>query len=119
MHLRQLDFPPTKGKNIAKQYPAFDDLFGLTQHPNKSLIFINDLDKIEFFRPKAVVAGHGVLDPDSSPRHIEETRRYIRDFSACAATTSTPLELYERMLSVHPNRANPGSLWAAAKAAKP
>lgn len=40
------------------------------------------LDKIESFHPKAVVAGHGVLDPDSSPRHIEETRRYLHDFIA-------------------------------------
>src|SRR5262245_9493813 len=80
--------------------------------------WLRALDRIESLRPKTVVAGHGVLDPDSSPRHIEETRRYIRDFSACAATTSTPLELYERMLSMHPNRINPGSLWAAAKASK-
>jgi len=60
-----------------------------------------------------------------SPRHIEETRRYLLDFKGCLTNTSTPLgvldpdsELYERMLSLHPNRVNPGSLWAAAKAAK-
>ena len=81
--------------------------------------WLQALDRIESLHPKAVVAGHGVLDPDSSPRHIEETRRYIRDFNACVATTSTPLQLYERMLSLHPNRVNPGSLWAAARAAKP
>lgn len=81
--------------------------------------WLQALDRIESLHPKAVVAGHGVLDPDSSPRHIEETRRYIRDFNACVASTSTPLELYETMLSLHPNRVNPGSLWAAAKAAKP
>jgi hypothetical protein len=28
------------------------------------------------------------------------------------------MELYEAMLSLHPDRVNPGSLWAAAKAAK-
>jgi glyoxylase-like metal-dependent hydrolase (beta-lactamase superfamily II) len=81
--------------------------------------WLRALDRIESLHPRAVVAGHGVLDPDSSPRHIEETRRYLRDFNACVATTSTQLELYERMLSLHPNRVNPGSLWAAAKAAKP
>jgi glyoxylase-like metal-dependent hydrolase (beta-lactamase superfamily II) len=81
--------------------------------------WLQALDRIESLHPKAVVAGHGVLDPDSSPRHIEETRRYIQDFNACLATTSTPLELYETMLSLHPDRVNPGSLWAAAKAAKP
>jgi glyoxylase-like metal-dependent hydrolase (beta-lactamase superfamily II) len=77
------------------------------------------LDKIESLRPKAVIAGHGVLDPDSSPRHIEETRRYLRDFVASLASTSTAVEMYETMLSLHPNRVNPGSLWAAAKASKP
>jgi glyoxylase-like metal-dependent hydrolase (beta-lactamase superfamily II) len=77
------------------------------------------LDQIEALRPKSVVAGHGVLHPDSSPRHIEETRRYLRDFSETAAKTSTHTELYETMLSIYPNRVNPGSLWAAAKAAKP
>jgi len=80
--------------------------------------WLRALDRIEALHPKAVVAGHAVPDPDSSPRHIEETRRYIRDFGVCVAATSTPLELYERMLSLHPNRANPGSLWGAAAAAK-
>jgi len=81
--------------------------------------WLRALDRIESLRPKAVVAGHGVLEPDSSPRHIEETRRYIRDFNASLATTSTSLELYEKQLSLHPNRVNPGSLWAAARAARP
>jgi glyoxylase-like metal-dependent hydrolase (beta-lactamase superfamily II) len=84
---------------------------------------INDwlqaLDKIETLHPTAVVAGHGVLNPDSSPRHIEETRRYLRDFLASLAKTSTAMELYQTMLSLHPDRVNPGSLWAAAKAFKP
>jgi glyoxylase-like metal-dependent hydrolase (beta-lactamase superfamily II) len=81
--------------------------------------WLQALDRIESLHPKAVVAGHGVPDPDSSPRHIEETRRYLQDFNACLATTSTPLELYEKMLSLHPGRVNPGSLWVAAKGAKP
>jgi glyoxylase-like metal-dependent hydrolase (beta-lactamase superfamily II) len=81
--------------------------------------WLQALDTIESLHPKAVVAGHGVLEPDSSPRHIEGTRRYLRDFNACVAATSTPMELYQRMLSLHPDRVNPGSLWAAAKAAKP
>jgi glyoxylase-like metal-dependent hydrolase (beta-lactamase superfamily II) len=82
------------------------------------LEWLEALNAIESLRPSAVVAGHGVLDPDSSPRHIEETRRYIRDFNVSVGATSTALELYERMLSLHPNRVNPGSLWAAARAAK-
>ncbi|MBV8674652.1 MAG: hypothetical protein JOZ33_14565 [Acidobacteriaceae bacterium] len=37
--------------------------------------WLSALDKIEALHPRVVVAGHGVLNPDSSPRHIEETRR--------------------------------------------
>jgi glyoxylase-like metal-dependent hydrolase (beta-lactamase superfamily II) len=80
--------------------------------------WLSALDKIEILHPQAVVAGHGALKPDSSPRHIQETRRYLQDFNAAVASTSTPLELYEKMLALHPNRVNPGSLWAAAKAMK-
>ena len=81
--------------------------------------WLRALDTIEALRPQAVVAGHGVLDPDSSPLHIEETRRYLHDFNANVASTSTALDLYEKMLTLHPNRVNPGSLWGTAKAVKP
>jgi glyoxylase-like metal-dependent hydrolase (beta-lactamase superfamily II) len=81
--------------------------------------WLRALDKIEALHPRAVVAGHGVLDPDSSPRHIEETRRYIRDFDAADAGTTTGMGLYQKMLACHPNRVNPGSLWASAKTVKP
>lgn len=80
--------------------------------------WLRALDRIDALRPKAVVTGHGVLDPDSSPRHVEETRRYLRDFNTCVAATSTPLALYEKVLSLYPDRVNPGSLWGAAKSAK-
>jgi hypothetical protein len=33
--------------------------------------------------------------------------------------TATARELYDEMLQLHPDRANPGSLWGAARAAKP
>ena len=78
--------------------------------------WLRALDKIEALHPNAVVAGHGVLDPDSSPRHIGETRAYIRDFNQAVASTSTAMDLYQKMLALHPNRVNPGSLWATAKA---
>jgi glyoxylase-like metal-dependent hydrolase (beta-lactamase superfamily II) len=81
--------------------------------------WLEALDTIESLQPKAVVAGHGVLNPDSSPRHIEETRRYLRDFAASLEKTTTALELYQTMLALHPDRVNPGSLWGAAKASKP
>jgi glyoxylase-like metal-dependent hydrolase (beta-lactamase superfamily II) len=80
--------------------------------------WLRALDKIEALHPRAVIAGHGVLEPDSSPRHIGETRGYIRDFNAAVARTSTALDLYTRVMALYPDRVNPGSLWAAAKALK-
>jgi glyoxylase-like metal-dependent hydrolase (beta-lactamase superfamily II) len=80
--------------------------------------WLHALDLIEVLRPRAVVVGHAGPSPNSSPRYIEETRRYLRDFNACVEATTSALELYEGMLALHPNRNNPGSLWAAAKAAK-
>jgi len=81
--------------------------------------WLSALDMIEALHPQAVVAGHGVLEPDSSPRHIEETRRYIRDVNSIAASSSTALGFYQGMLALHPNRVNPGSLWETAKRLKP
>ncbi len=81
--------------------------------------WLRALDIIEALHPKAVVAGHGVMDPDNSPRHIEETRRYIENFNEAVKNSRTYLEVYEKMLALYPERVNPGSLWAAAKAAKP
>jgi glyoxylase-like metal-dependent hydrolase (beta-lactamase superfamily II) len=77
------------------------------------------LDKIESLHPRAVVAGHGALDPDSDPKHIEETRQYILNFNKLLQSTARARDLYDAMLALYPDRINPGSLWAAANAAKP
>jgi glyoxylase-like metal-dependent hydrolase (beta-lactamase superfamily II) len=76
------------------------------------------IDKIEALKPTAVVVGHGPLDPDNAPRHIQETRGYIQDFIRLDAETTTARELYDRMLALYPYRINPGSLWGSANAAK-
>jgi hypothetical protein len=36
-----------------------------------------------------------------------------------ARMTTTARELYDEMLQLYPNRANAGSLWGSARAAKP
>ena len=82
------------------------------------LAWLAAIDKIEALKPQAVVVGHGPLDPDNAPRHIEETRRYIRDFMRLDAETTTARELYDSMLALYPDRINPGSLWGSANAAK-
>ncbi len=76
------------------------------------------IDKIEALNPRVVVVGHGPLDPDNSPRHIQETRQYIQDFMRADDETETARELYDRMLARYPDRINPGSLWGSAHAAK-
>jgi glyoxylase-like metal-dependent hydrolase (beta-lactamase superfamily II) len=81
--------------------------------------WLHALDIIEALHPTSVVAGHGVLDPDNSVRHIAETRRYLRDFIAVRASSQSAMDMYQRMLALYPDRVNPGSLWAAAKTAKP
>ena len=77
------------------------------------------LDTIESLKPRMVIAGHKKPEKDDSPRIIDETRQYIRDFDRLAGMTTTARELYDKMLQLYPNRANPGSLWGSARAAKP
>jgi glyoxylase-like metal-dependent hydrolase (beta-lactamase superfamily II) len=68
------------------------------------------LDKIESLNPRAVIAGHKRAENDDSPRIIEETRQYIRDFDRIVDATTTARELYDRMLEICPDRVNPGAL---------
>ena len=80
--------------------------------------WIASLDKLEALRPQVVVAGHKVPDAADDPDDIERTRQYLRNFNRVEAATTTALELYEAMLELYPDRANPGSLWSGANAAK-
>jgi len=80
--------------------------------------WIAALDTIESLKPRAVVAGHKKPEKEDNPRIIEETRQYLRDFERLTRLTTTARELYDRMLELYPNRANPGALWGSAQAAK-
>ena len=48
----------------------------------------------------------------------ELAHRYLLDFIRLNDETATAKELYERMLARQPDRANPGSRWSSAQAAK-
>src|SRR5712692_1095008 len=80
--------------------------------------WIAALDTIESLHPRAVIAGHKRPGSDDDPRIIEETRQYIRDFDRLAETTTTARELYDQVLSLYPQRVNPGALWLSARALK-
>lgn len=82
------------------------------------LQWISALEKLEALEPKAVVAGHKIPENDDDPRNIGETRKYLRDFDRLDKITNTARDLYDAMLELYPNRANPGSLWGGAQAAK-
>ena len=81
--------------------------------------WIAALDTIESLNPRAVIAGHKRPGNDDSPKIVEETRQYIRDFDRVARTTTTARALYDKMLELYPERVNPGlALWISARAAK-
>jgi hypothetical protein len=82
------------------------------------LNWIAALESIEALKPRAVVAGHKRPENSDSPQHIAATQHYIRDFNRLNHETTTTRELYDKMLSLYPDRVNPGSLWGSAKAAK-
>jgi glyoxylase-like metal-dependent hydrolase (beta-lactamase superfamily II) len=83
------------------------------------LEWIAALDMLEALQPRAVIAGHKVPENDDDPSNIAQTQQYIRDFNRLNAITTTARELYDAMLEIHPDRANPGSLWGSANTAKP
>jgi len=80
--------------------------------------WIAALDRVESLNPRAVIAGHKIPENTDDPRIIAETRQYLRDFNRLDEATTTVGELYNAMLELYPDRANPGSLWGGAKAAK-
>jgi glyoxylase-like metal-dependent hydrolase (beta-lactamase superfamily II) len=82
------------------------------------LKWITALDKLEALKPTTVIAGHKNPDNSDDPRDIERTRQYMRDFNRLDEATTTARELYDAMLKLHPDRANPGSLWTGAQRAK-
>jgi hypothetical protein len=82
------------------------------------LEWIGALDKLAALGARAVVAGHKIPDHDDDPKNIAETRQYLQDFIRLDQATDTPRELFDAMIELYPDRANPGSLWGGANAAK-
>jgi glyoxylase-like metal-dependent hydrolase (beta-lactamase superfamily II) len=82
------------------------------------LQWIDALDKLGSLNARAVVAGHKIPDNDDDPKAIAQTRQYLRDFIRLDEATDTPRQLFDAMIELYPDRANPGSLWGGANAAK-
>jgi glyoxylase-like metal-dependent hydrolase (beta-lactamase superfamily II) len=74
------------------------------------------LDAVASLGGDKIIAGHRhpqAIDDDAQ-RQIEESRQYITDFEAALGRSSSPLDLIDRMMSIHGDRANPYTLWLAA-----
>jgi glyoxylase-like metal-dependent hydrolase (beta-lactamase superfamily II) len=100
---------------------AYNDvhLYLAESNSEKRKEWIGALDKIESLNPRAVVASHKRPGNEDSPKIIEETRQYIRDFDRLVDSASNAQELYDEMLKLYPNRINRGwALWSSAHAAK-
>ena len=98
-------------------YNGIHPYLGETDRQSR-LEWISTLDKLESLNPRAVIAGHKVPENADAPSNIGETRQYIQDFNHLSDVTTSARELYDSMLALHPNRANPGSLWGASNLAK-
>lgn len=80
--------------------------------------WIAALNRVKGLDPAHVVPGHKQPGDADAPANIDESIAYLEDFDDAIAQTSTAAELYEMMLRNHRRRANPGSLWGAAKLVK-
>src|ERR1700752_155615 len=112
---------PSIGLIVAGDVAYNGDHLHLSESPDhqKRQEWMPALDTMESLKPRAVVAGHKRVGNDDSPRIIEETRTYIRDFDRLVMQTTTARELYDEMLKLYPDWINRGALWSSVLAVKP
>jgi glyoxylase-like metal-dependent hydrolase (beta-lactamase superfamily II) len=76
--------------------------------------WLKAIDRVEALNPKAVVAGHKNKNLPDTPDVLEQTRQYLLDAQKLLSSKPTPLEFYNQMIALHPDRIAPGSLWSSA-----
>ncbi|MFJ9714108.1 MBL fold metallo-hydrolase [Streptomyces sp. NPDC101234] len=74
------------------------------------------LDQVEALGPEVVVASHKDPASPDSPADIGRTRRYLDDVDRQLESSTTPMEFFEKMTRLHPERINQGVLWFGALA---
>ena len=72
------------------------------------------LHLVEALQPRAVVAGHKNRALPDDPAILGQTRQYLIDAQRLLDEKPTPLEFFDRMLALYPDRLNPGPLWYGA-----
>jgi glyoxylase-like metal-dependent hydrolase (beta-lactamase superfamily II) len=76
--------------------------------------WLTALDIAEALHPAVVVAGHKNPDADDDPTQIQATRHYLTDARRLLNSAARAEDFYRNMLTLHPDRINPGALWGAA-----
>jgi hypothetical protein len=78
--------------------------------------WLHALDAVERLAPRHVVCGHKNKALPDSPATIEETRQYIRDADRLLKETTSRIEFFDAMCSLHPERLNQAVVWLTATA---
>ncbi|WP_433207420.1 MBL fold metallo-hydrolase [Nocardia sp. CA-107356] len=65
--------------------------------------WISALDRLAALKPKTVVAGHKKPGAPDVPETINDTRRYLTDFSRLQESTGNDRELYDAMTDLYPD----------------
>jgi glyoxylase-like metal-dependent hydrolase (beta-lactamase superfamily II) len=79
--------------------------------------WVASLDAIAALNPTTVVSGHKRVGAPDSPRTIEQSRQYLRDFSRIVDEQETVEGIVAAMLELHGDRDNPRVLWYGARQA--
>ena len=80
--------------------------------------WIEALKRLKKLNPQHVISGHKNPAFSDNPNTIQETITYLEDFQKFNKESSTPKELFDKMMAKYPTRVNPGSLWGGSVAAK-
>jgi hypothetical protein len=78
--------------------------------------WLTALDTVAELHPRPVVTGHKNRDLPDDPVVLDQTRTYLLDAQPLLAAKPSPLEFYDEMLRLHPDRLNPGPVWYSALA---
>ena len=84
--------------------------------PQSRQAWLASLDAVAALNPSTIITGHkdpGAPD-DNATRVLDQSRRYIEDFGQTLATSSTPREVIDAMLTMYPAHGNRYTLFAAA-----
>lgn len=79
--------------------------------------WVASLDAVAALNPTIVVSGHKRVGAPDTPDTIEQSRRYLLDFSRIVEQEETVEGIVSAMLELHGDRDNPRVLWYGAKEA--